>query len=77
MCPPYPEYKEALKDQSHCELFECPMCKNQMWLSEKKKGALMFSSCLGKEILLGCYDCIKQEVENNPSFFIGSQQVNL
>lgn len=77
MCPPYPEYKEAPKDQSHCELFECPKCKEKMWLSEKKKGALMFSSCIGKEILLGCYDCIKKTIESDPSFFTDIKQVNL
>ena len=65
MCPPYPEYKEAPKDQSTCELRDCPHCKSKMWLSEKKKGILMFGSCLGKEIFLGCYNCVKKHVSEN------------
>jgi len=64
ICPPYPEYKEAPKDQSHSELRDCPKCKEKMWLSEKKKGVLMFASCLGKDIFLSCYDCFKKHAEN-------------
>jgi hypothetical protein len=63
MCPPYPEYQEAPEDHSHSELFDCPKCNSQMWLSEKKKGVLMFSSCLNKEIILGCYNCVKRLLE--------------
>ncbi len=77
MCPPYPQYKEAPKDMSHCELFDCPKCKGKMWLSEKKKGVLIFASSLDKEIILGCYDCIKKEAETNPYLFLESLQVNL
>lgn len=77
MCPPYPEYETAPKDQSHCELFDCPKCKGQMWLSEKKKDVLKFASSLNKDILLGCYSCIKKLVEEDPSFFIQGIQVNL
>lgn len=76
-CPPYPQYEEAPKDQSHCELRDCPKCNNKMWLSQKKKGVLMFSACLSKDILLGCYDCIKKIVEEDPYFFLESKMVNL
>ena len=60
MCPPYPEYKEPPADHSHSELFDCPKCKGQMWLSEKKKGYIMFSACLKKDIILRCYKCIEK-----------------
>lgn len=77
MCPPYPEYKEAPKDQSHSELFDCPKCKGKMWLSEKKKGVLMFSSCIGKEIILACYHCITKMAKEDPSIILGSKKMDL
>lgn len=69
VCPPYPEYKNAPEDQSHSELFDCPKCKQKMWLSEKKKGVLMFSSCLNKEIILACYDCFRKLAKENSCIF--------
>lgn len=77
MCPPLSSYPEAPKDQSHSELFDCPKCKQKMWLSEKKKGVLMFASCVGKAILLGCYGCIKEKVESESSLFLDSKKVDL
>ncbi len=77
MCPPYPEYEEAPKDMSHCELRDCPKCKGKMWLSDKKKGALMFASVLNKDIVLACYDCIKKIAMDNPEGFSNITQVNL
>lgn len=58
MCPPLLDYPEPPKDQSHSELFDCPKCKSKMWLSQKKKGVILFTSCIGKEIILACYNCI-------------------
>jgi ssDNA-binding Zn-finger/Zn-ribbon topoisomerase 1 len=60
MCPPYPKYKEPQEDHSKSELWDCPKCKGKMWLSEKKKGQIMFSACANMEIILGCYPCIKK-----------------
>ena len=77
MCPPSPEYKEAPEDQSHSELFDCPKCKNKMWLSQKKKGVLMFASCIGKEIILACYNCITKMAKEDPSLFMESKKVYL
>jgi len=77
MCPPYPEYKEAPKDQSHSELFDCPKCKGKMWLSEKKKGVLMFVSSTGSNILLACYNCITALAMEKPEYFIDSERVDL
>ncbi len=77
MCPPYPEYKTPPEDQSHSELFDCPKCNEKMWLSEKKKGVIMFASCLDKEILLACYSCIKKIVEADPSLILESNKVDL
>ena len=77
ICPPYPEYKEAPTDQSHSELFDCPKCDQKMWLSEKKKGILMFASCIKQDILLACYDCIKKMAKEQPEFFVNSERVDL
>lgn len=65
MCPPFPEHAEAPKDHSASELRDCPHCDSKMWLSEKKKGILLFASCLKKEIFLGCYPCVKEHVKEN------------
>lgn len=77
MCPPYPEYKEAPADHTHSELFDCPKCKSKMWLSEKKKGIIMFSSCVNKNILLACYDCITKMAWKDSEFFADHKMVKL
>jgi len=77
MCPPHSDYPEAPKDQSASELRDCPKCKNQMWLSEKKKGVLMFASLINKDIILACYHCITKMVEENPSIILGSKKMDL
>ncbi len=77
MMPPYPQYETAPADQSHSELRDCPKCKNKCWLSKKKKGALMFSSCIGKEILLACYDCITKMAKDGDPIFAEGQVVEL
>ena len=77
MCPPYPQYKDAPADQSHSELFDCPKCKSKMWLSEKKKGVLTFASCMNKNILLACYDCIKKIAQEDPETFLNNKIVEL
>lgn len=68
-CPPLSDYLKPPEDHSHSELFDCKMCKNKMWLSEKKKGILMFASCLNNEIILGCHNCIKKFILENPKSF--------
>ncbi len=77
ICPPYPLYKEQPKDQSHCELRDCPKCDGKMWLSEKKKGMMMFAECLKKNIILGCYNCIEKYIKENPHILKDATQVNL
>lgn len=77
MCPPYSDYPEAPKDQSHSELRDCPKCKSQIWLSEKKKGLLLFASFLDKDILLACYHCITKLAQEPPGLFIDSKKVDL
>jgi hypothetical protein len=77
MCPSHSDYPEAPKDQSHSELRDCPKCKNKMWLSEKKKGVLMFASCLQKNILLACYHCITKLAKEEPELFTESKRVKL
>lgn len=77
MCTPLSDYPEPPKDQSNSELFDCPKCDTKMWLSEKEKGVLMFSSCINWDILLACYHSIERTVRDNPEMFMESQQVNL
>lgn len=77
MCPPLSDYEKAPDDQSLSDLCECPKCKQKMWLSDKKKGVILFSACLEKEILLACYHCITQLAKDDPSLFIYSKQVPL
>lgn len=77
MCPPLSDYPEQLEDQSKCEPFDCPKCGNKMWLSDKKRGVLMFSSLTGKKIVLGCYPCIKKYASDNRELFIEAKQVNI
>jgi hypothetical protein len=69
VCPPLSDYPEAPKDQSHCELFDCPKCKQKMWLSEKIKGVIMFSAVSGNDIFLACYRCLEKLVKDDPEFF--------
>lgn len=77
MCPPLADYPEAPKDQSHSELRDCPKCNEKMWLSEKKKGALLFSALINKDIILACYRCITKMVEADPTLVKGAKQVDL
>lgn len=64
ICPPHSDYPEAPTDQSHSELFDCPECKNKMWISYKKRGVLAFASCVDKDIILACYHCFTEMVKN-------------
>lgn len=77
ICPPLSDYPEAPQDQSHSELFACPHCKNKMWLSDKKKGLLLFAACVKKEILLICYVCFETKVKNDPKMLDKMQQIPL
>jgi hypothetical protein len=77
MCPPLSDYPEAPNDQPGCELFDCPICHNKMWLSEKKRGLLLFSSCANKWIFLSCYHCIKEKAKSEPSFFENHTRVDI
>ncbi len=77
ICPPLSDFPEAPKEHSHCELFDCPKCKEKMWLSEKKKKVLLIASLMDKQIILACYHCIKKMSKQNPSLFKESEMVNL
>ena len=61
-CPSLSDYKEQPKDQSFCTAEPCPLCKNDMWLSEKKKLWLKMAKDLGKDIFLGCYGCLTKAI---------------
>lgn len=76
-CPDLKSYPEAPKDQSESELFDCPKCKDKMWLSVKKKGYLMFSAALGKKIVLACYPCITEMAENDRALILDAKQLNI
>jgi len=77
MMPPYPQYQIAPEDQPNSELWDCPKCKGKCWLSSRKKGLLIFNSCLGNDILLACYDCITKLAKEEPELFHGHEMVNV
>lgn len=76
-CPPYPEFKEAPPDQPHSELFDCPKCDGKMWLSGKKKGILLFSTCIGRDILLCCYHCMTKHAMDNKEDFLKAKNIRI
>ncbi len=69
-CPPYSKYKVQPSDISKCELVDCPVCKEKMWFSEKKKSMKELCELAGKDIFFGCYDCFEKEVNNNREKYI-------
>lgn len=75
-CPPLSAYPEQPKDQSKCELIDCPQCKQKMWLSAKKK-AMMSLLSREREHKLFCYPCILEYVRKNPDVVDELQQINL
>lgn len=76
-CPPLSDYPEAPVDHSASQLFDCPQCKNKMWISEKMKGIILFNACLDRNILLRCYECLKEQPKQNPEFFSDSEMVKI
>lgn len=76
-CPPYPEYLEQPLDQSHCELSDCPKCDGKMWLSEKKIAAISLAEIIGREIILGCYNCIRKWADENPELLMQSKRIGI
>jgi len=76
-CPDLKSYPEAPADQSESELFDCPKCKEKMWLSVKKKGYITFCAVLNKKIVLACYPCIKEMAENDHALILDAKQVNI
>lgn len=56
-CAPLNAYPNQPKDQSKCELIDCPVCNEKMWLSEKKKYWLGMSKGMDRDIFLACYPC--------------------
>jgi len=77
MCPPLSSYETPPPDQPGCELFDCPKCKQPMWLSKKKRGMLLFLSLSNKEIMLCCYHCLKDYVTENAHEFRDIEAVNI
>jgi len=65
-CPPLCDYEKPPEDQSHSE----------MWLSQAKKGILLFRSVINKPIVLGCYHCINKIALEDPELFYGILMLN-
>jgi len=76
-CPPLSLYPEQPKDQSHCELVDCPECSQKMWVSDKKKGMMKFAETLGRKIIILCYPCFMNFCKEHPEIVINGTQVNL
>ncbi len=68
-CPPLSSYKEQPSDISKCELIDCPLCKEKMWLSEKKNAIKKLCEITKREIFFGCYDCFEKEFKNNKEIY--------
>lgn len=66
ICPPLDKFAQPPKDQPNSELTDCPKCKEQMWLSGKKRGTLMFYALLKSDIYLSCYHCFEKYAKENP-----------
>lgn len=64
-CMTVKNYPEQPQDQSLCTIEDCPWCKQPMWLSEKKKGALKLAHGMGKNVWIGCSDCLEEAVTKN------------
>jgi len=77
MCPTLSDYKKPPKKELDSELFDCPKCNKKMWLSKKKKKALLFAALLNQDIMLGCYYCIKKQTEGEPVLFKNSWQTGI
>ncbi len=77
MCPDLKSYPEAPKDQSASDLFDCPKCKEKMWLSDKKKGVILFSSAIGRDVVLACYPCMTEMAINDHASILDAKVINL
>lgn len=67
-CPPLSSYKEQPGDQSECTAEPCPLCKENMWLSLKKKEMIEAAELAEREIFLACYNCITSNLEKSDKF---------
>lgn len=76
-CPPLSRYKEQPSDMSKCELVNCPLCKEKMWFSEKKKAIKRACEIAKREIFFGCYDCFVKEYQTNKDMYMGSKVIRI
>jgi len=76
VCPPLESYPKAPEDQSHAELSDCPKCSNKMWMSAKKRELIKFADS-NEEILLACYSCFTEIVNEDPEFWKGSKMLKI
>jgi hypothetical protein len=77
ICPTFSEFPEQPSDQSKCELIDCPLCINKMWLSQKKKILFIFSENINKDIFLGCYDCFEKFAKKNKDLFNKKENIKI
>jgi len=76
-CPPLSQYPEQPSDITKCELVDCPICKQPMWFSEKKKALKEMAEKLGKEIIWECFVCFKDRVQKNPELIKDHVRVDI
>lgn len=74
-CPPYSDFPDQPPDQSKSELIDCPLCKNKMWLSEKKKTTMLIAEQFNKDILMACYTCLNKFIKENKDLFKKAKEV--
>lgn len=53
-CMPVWAHPARLTDQSHCEIWECPGCNKNMWVSEKKRAY----QATHKDVEIYCLHCL-------------------
>jgi hypothetical protein len=77
MCPPLADFKEQPKDQSHCDLVNCPVCGEKMWLSDEKKKAIFICLIKNKRLICGCYRCIEKMTQKEFMEFDHIELINI
>lgn len=77
VCPPLSKFKEQPSYMSTCTLEDCPKCGNKMWLSENKKSLIKTFNSLPSELIIGCYDCMRDFFKENPEYLVNAGMLDI
>jgi hypothetical protein len=67
-CAPLSKFPEQPKDYSSSCLVDCPMCKEKMWLSSKKREMILISNKANRKLIMYCFDCFEKEFKKHPEW---------